>query len=108
MTTKLTLVELVKVYSRKIEDGRSPYYVLSKIMEEVGELSTEVAIHEGDSYKEAGKDGVIGESLDAIISLLDLIYLIKPDFNEHDLKRIAKPKCEKWFQKVEDFQNEKS
>lgn len=96
----LTLADVILNASWEVEDNRSKYYVLSKVGEEFGELSTEVGIVMGDSYKDPGKDGVIGEAIDVIISTLDLIYLEKPMITEEELIAIAIPKLEKWKAKV--------
>lgn len=103
---ELTLIDVIINTSLEVEDNRSKYYVLSKIGEEFGELSTEVGITMGDSYKKPGKDGVIGEAIDVIISTLDLIYLENPRITEDELIAIAMPKLEKWKAKVEAKKNE--
>lgn len=100
MEKPLTLIDVILNASWEVIDGRSKYYVLSKVGEEFGELSTEVGIVMGDSYKEPGKDGVVGEAVDMIISALDLIYLENPEIKEEELIAIAIPKLEKWKAKV--------
>jgi len=102
--------------SDRVEDGRTPYYVLSKCMEEMGELSTEVAVAAGHGYKEAGKDGVVGEIVDTIASLTDLAYLhLREEDPEITLEEINKimynkliPKLHKWESKVEAHQKKVS
>lgn len=83
---------------------RNRYKILASLMEEVGELSTEVAVQQGDSYKPAGEDGIIGEAVDVIICALDMIFMdAKVDITDEDLEdvimRILKRKLEKWKQK---------
>lgn len=57
---------------------RHPLDVFSQLIEETGELATEINIQTGfRSDKQPGKDGVIGEACDGIICQLDIIYLFK-------------------------------
>jgi NTP pyrophosphatase (non-canonical NTP hydrolase) len=78
---------------------RTRYKVLAKITEEVGELAQEVAIAEGDSYKEEGKDGVIGEAIDVAICALDIIRVHDPSITEHEILGMVKLKLLKWQEK---------
>lgn len=89
---------------------RSEYYVLGHIMEEVGELATEVNIAvDGRSYKQQGADGVIGEAVDAIICLVDMVYIhlknqgLPSDDIDTLLKSVAKAKLEKWLAKAKPY-----
>ena len=95
-----TLFDLVQEYSMAVKDDRTRDDVLTHTMEEVGELATECKIAKGRSYKEAGPDGIIGESIDIILCALDMIYLENPDMTEDELLEIAMTKCKKWYQKV--------
>lgn len=96
----MTLINETFKYSDQIKNGRNSLYVLSKCTEELGELSVEVQIKEGVSYKQAGKDGVVGEAIDLITCLLDIIHINYPELTEEDLVAIAIPKLEKWKQKA--------
>jgi hypothetical protein len=96
----MSIVKQTFDYSDQIKNNRNPFYVLSKITEELGELSVEVQISEGVSYKEAGKDGVVGESIDLITCVLDLIHIMHPELTEEDLVKIAIPKLNKWKEKA--------
>jgi hypothetical protein len=72
----------------------------ASLIHEVGELSEEINVANGLSYKQAGPDGVIGEAIDSIISLVDLIYVYAKENNieltEENLIRIAEEKLAKW------------
>ena len=68
-------------------------------MEEVGELSTEVRVKYGTSYKEGDKDGILGEGCDAILCILDLIYVDNPDISSEKIIEILKFKSSKWLAK---------
>lgn len=91
-----TVVKTVFDVSSEIIDGRTTDDVLSKLFEEVGELAVEVRIKNGKCYKVAGKDGIIGESVDVINCALDMIYLENPNLTEEDLIPIFQKKLDKW------------
>jgi NTP pyrophosphatase (non-canonical NTP hydrolase) len=91
-----TLVDAVWATSRKIDNGRTPTDVFTKLIEEVGELAQELLVINGKSFKPAGKDGVVGEAVDAINCLVDLILLVQPDITEAEIAQIARTKQLKW------------
>lgn len=76
---------------------RSTYSVLASTMSEIGELAEEVMISENHSYKKPGADGIIGEAIDSIACLLDLIHKVDPSLTETDIEIIASQKCAKWM-----------
>jgi NTP pyrophosphatase (non-canonical NTP hydrolase) len=84
-----------------INKDRNSFGILSSLMEEVGELATEVGIQQGHTNKTPSDDGLLGESVDVILCALDMIRQNFPDVTSKDLKRIAKRKCEKWKNKVD-------
>jgi len=94
-----TLIKEVFVAS-KASKPRSRYDVLASLMEEVGELATEVAIAEGHSSKPKGDDGIIGEAVDVVLCAIDLIYVDWKNANIPDLEKyimtIVKNKVNKW------------
>jgi NTP pyrophosphatase (non-canonical NTP hydrolase) len=106
--TKPTMDSLIsKVFEvSKSVPNRNLYYVLAKLQEEVGELATEVAITEGDSYKTPSKDGLIGEALDVLTCCLDIIYLNRPDITETEILNILDAKLEKWKTLATNFKKE--
>lgn len=77
---------------------RSKYEVLSQLMEEVGELATEVSISEGYSNKERD-EGILGEGVDVITCVLDLIWLADPTLTEEEVMDILRIKLKKWKKK---------
>lgn len=86
--------------SRKVDQfdkNRTLQDVLGTVMEEVGELSTEIGIKSGFKNRKPGKDGIVGEAVDGIIALLDIIYLEKPDITNEELLQLTKNKCHKWY-----------
>jgi NTP pyrophosphatase (non-canonical NTP hydrolase) len=78
---------------------RSKLGILCSLVEEVGELSTEVSISEGLSYKTEGPDGVIGEAVDVLICALDIIKVHKPEITEEEIIKLVQDKCAKWKRK---------
>ena len=92
----------------EIKNTRNTYSVLAKIVEETGELATEIAIANGDSYKLQGSDGVVGEAIDVIASCVDLIYIqVRKDLPDITLEQIDQlmdavmvQKLDKWKRKV--------
>lgn len=80
---------------------RHKLQVLAQTVEEVGELSTEIAIDSGFRLnKESGPDGIIGEACDVMVTVLDIIYLAKEwesysEFKEH-ISEILISKSNKW------------
>jgi NTP pyrophosphatase (non-canonical NTP hydrolase) len=100
-----SLFDVICSTSKEIKNNRSPTDVMLVIMGEVGEVSEEVAIKYGNSYKTEGEDGVIGESIDTIIGLIDLILLDNPNITEEELSVIAAKKLQKWKSKVLTHQN---
>ncbi|BBI90507.1 nucleoside triphosphate pyrophosphohydrolase [Tenacibaculum phage PTm1] len=75
---------------------RTKTSVVLKMVEEVGELSTEVAISDGLSYKERGKDGVVGEAVDVILCAMDLIVMEQPNITQDELMEVMYRKANKW------------
>lgn len=92
------MIETILEYSEVVRNDRTPKDVMLKLMEEVGELSTEIAISNGMSNKEEGDDGILGEAVDAIVCLVDIIRLHRPDITIEELDRLAYAKCNKWFE----------
>jgi len=64
--------------SQIIQDNRSLSDVFTYATAELGELAEEVCISTGFSQKQSGEDGIVGEAVDCIICLVDLIKLYDP------------------------------
>jgi len=90
------MIRTVFETSKEIREGSDLFDKLAYLNEEIGELSTEVLIVEGMSSKEPGEDGIIGEAVDSILCLLDIIYYENPDITDEELKEIMVKKCYKW------------
>ena len=95
-----SFIEQVLKVAAEVQTNRTELNVLAHTMEEVGELAEEITIYMGNSYKEPGADGVYGEAVDAIITLIDLIYTHAASkgetVTEQQLIDIATKKLAKW------------
>jgi hypothetical protein len=99
----MSLVNMVLEISREADSyhkSRSLYTVQAAMSAEMGEVSEEVAIAMGDSYKTPGPDGVNGEAVDLIVAGLDLLYVNNRDVTEEQIMALAIPKLEKWIDKI--------
>lgn len=97
----LTMVLEAGALVDKLEQTpRNHMEVLSALGEEYGELSTEVRIATGVSYKEPGKDGVFGEAVDNMLVSIDMIYVDNPEVTVQQITNYAALKLAKWQTKV--------
>lgn len=98
---------LDKMFGSSVKHGsldstpkRTYDYVLKKCMEELGELSVEVQIDAGLSYKKAGADGIQGEAVDLAIAAMDMFALTCGDMPKNEIKNlfneIMSKKIDKW------------
>ena len=84
-----------------IHDGRTAQDVMVSLMSEVGELAEEVNIQYStrNSYKTPGADGVVGEGIDVILCVMDLLHISNPELTHEELMRLAALKLQKWYNK---------
>lgn len=82
---------------------RNKHDVLASLMEEVGEVATEVNVSTGYSSKDEGPDGILGECVDVITCALDLVWVSSPNMTDEEIEELImqklKIKLEKWKQK---------
>ena len=102
----MSLINQILAVSRSIPVDRDEYSILAHTMEEVGELAQEISIAVGGkSYKQQGPDGIIGESIDAILCLVDMIHVHAEkngiEISEEMLMEIAQKKLNKWEEKCQ-------
>lgn len=103
MANMTSLVQIVREFSKQADvyhPTRSPHTILGSAMSELGETAIEINIEAGQSYKTPGPDGVVGEALDTILCLLDLIYRQNPNLKEEELVSLAVAKGSKWIEKI--------
>lgn len=89
----MNIVEKVFETSQQVEP-RTLYEVLAYLMQEAGELATEISIGEGFLNRPQGKDGIIGEAVDVILCALDIAWL--NGATPEDIQSIVVKKLEKW------------
>lgn len=94
-------ISLILSYSRRL-CTMDKSQIMHSITEETGELATEVSISLGFKNREPGKDGVIGESIDVIVSAVDMIYAENPNITVEEIYNMVARKCGKWAYNVEE------
>lgn len=87
-------IERILTVCRNIKHDRTVDSVVGHMRGEIVELMEEVSnvkhgIPEGD-------DGVLGESCDVILTLVDLVYKINPSITAEDFEATIAKKLEKW------------
>jgi hypothetical protein len=68
------LITMVKNVSMRV-GTRNIDAIFKSLVEEVGELSTELSIEAGTKKREPSPDGVVGEAIDVLVVILDLLHL---------------------------------
>lgn len=86
--------------------NRTVQSIFNHALSEMGEIAIEINIAAGQSYKAPGSDGIVGESLDAIAALFDIIYQVDPNLTEEQLIKMLEPKMKKWIDKISEHQSE--
>jgi hypothetical protein len=101
----MTLITTILKTSQRIP-ARTKQDVLTALVEEVGELATEIAIDSGKKKRKPGPDGIVGEAVDSIINSVDIIFLelkkrgFSPEMIETILIEVAVKKLAKWEEGV--------
>jgi NTP pyrophosphatase (non-canonical NTP hydrolase) len=92
----LSVLQMIGRTSERV-GTRNTDAILKSLMEEVGELATELAIEDGTKNREASPDGVEGEAIDVLVVIVDLLHLRfgKKLYSEEFLKRVQ-TKLDKW------------
>ena len=95
----MSIIDNIFKISDSIDDGRTIKDIFAYTIEEVGELATEINIETGYSKKLPSEDGILGEAIDSIICLVDIIHKTYPDVTSDDIEGICRVKLLKWFSK---------
>ena len=77
-----SMFETVRDYSIMIKDDRTIDDILNHTMEELGELTEEIQIKYGWIEDDAGPDGIVGESIDILACVLDMIHNVDIEIKE--------------------------
>jgi len=97
----MDLIKMVLLASDEIRNGRDSAYALRYGLGEFDELVLE--FEKREAGEAAGPDGIIGEAIDVIQCLIDLIRLEYPDLSHDELlnkmMQTMASKCVKWRKK---------
>lgn len=88
------LFQTVFEYCRDIKNDRTLDSILDHAKGEIVEIEDEIAILKDGGVP--GDDGIIGEAVDVMICLIDMIYRTNPDITSDQLMAIVNAKCSKW------------
>lgn len=89
-------IAMVVESADRIFPRRSYDTILKSLMEEMGELSTEIAIEQGTKKRAPSADGVKGEAVDVFVVAVDMLRqawgdkLFTPEFNEAVARKLTK------------------
>lgn len=101
----MSLFSVVRTISQQADvyqPVRTAQSIVGNTVSELGEVAIEVNIEAGHSYKKPSEDGVVGEAVDTILCLLDLIYKHSPNITEEELEFFAVKKGSKWISKLKE------
>lgn len=93
-------LSIVRHFSSIIDNGRTQPDIQRHAYSEMRELDTE--IHEERTGGEPGADGVVGEAIDVIACMLDLIFVNRPEITDEEINGHLLTKCEKWARRYRD------
>lgn len=81
----------------KVKNNRTLSTVLLHLVQELGELTTEIQIEGGHIQKTPSDDGIVGEAIDVIICALDIIRIHDPEITEEEIISYCQKKLNKWL-----------
>lgn len=67
------ILQMVSATSKRVSSTDRSAIFLS-LAEELGELATEINIENGTKLREPSPDGVVGEAIDVLVVIIDLIH----------------------------------
>lgn len=91
------LLQIMRHYGPQIDDGRSLADSLRYAARELAELADEIELQA--QGKAPGPDGIVGEAIDVMVCMADIIVRAEPEFTDRDLTRRFNQKCRKWLGK---------
>lgn len=92
------LIAIVFALSDAIPDTRTQRDIYLHGLGEMGELSDEIELQRQGAP--AGPDGVVGEAVDVILCMLDIIRRHDPQITKEEIEDIARVKGQKWLDGV--------
>lgn len=93
-----SMIEATFAASDSIKDGRAARFVYQHACSEMDELDAEIV--QKQNGLEPGPDGIVGEAIDVILCMLDLIHLERPEMTEAEIAAYAEIKLAKWIAKA--------
>ena len=92
---KNDIYSIISTFSKEIRTGRKPKDVFLQVVEEVGELGKEIRVkYDPNYYKKGDEDGILGESCDILIALIDILTI--EGFSREEIEETVLKKCIKW------------
>lgn len=92
------ILDLITATSYKVGTGDTQAILMS-LVEEVGELATELNIENGTKNREPSEDGVKGEAVDVLIVIGDMLTHLFGSLDSEELKAAVERKLTKWESK---------
>jgi len=91
------MYDIVCAYSDRVQDGREFEDIYKHAAMEMVELRAEI-LYAKHGFPE-GEDGIVGEAIDVIACMLDLIRKHDPFVTQAELEDYIDKKCQKWERK---------
>lgn len=91
----LGILQMIETTSKRVGTGDTQA-ILFSLMEEVGELATEINIENGTKDREPSEDGVEGEAIDVLVVIGDLLTSLFGSLENPELRTKVAAKLAKW------------
>ena len=85
------------MYCEDVKNDRTIQSAFDHAMSEMDELQLEIQ-YARDGLA-PGADGIVGEAIDVIACMIDIIYQNDPDVSIEELNALMSKKCRKWKDK---------
>ena len=95
----LGILQMIETTSKRVGTGDTQA-ILFSLMEEVGELATEINIENGTKDREPSEDGVEGEAIDVLVVIGDLLTSLFGSLESAELRTKVAAKLAKWERKA--------
>lgn len=89
------ILQMIEATSKRVGTGDTQAILLS-LVEEVGELATEINIENGTKDREPSEDGVEGEAIDVLVVIGDLLTSLFGSLESAELRTKVAAKLAKW------------
>ena len=95
-------IDIVRHFAKEIQNGRSLGDIHRHGQREMVELNDEILAIKYPEQFTPGPDGVVGEAIDVMACMLDLIFVEAPETTNEEICAILLRKCEKWARRYKD------